>query len=143
MALDIKITPLPGADKIFTKMANMAPVFKEGIRQGWFEAAKVLTKEVRNQMTSAKSGIKRRSLPNRSSAPGESAANQSGTLLRSFGTSVQGYDKLTIGWGINSAVPKHADFVEATRPTLKNTFDAKEGQVVVEIIEEIKREVNK
>jgi hypothetical protein len=109
-------------------------------------------KEANNEILHGhKSGVKWPTLPNRSSAPGETHANQSGALRRSIGWKVHGSDSLTFGYGAGGSpsAPPYARSVEegtvkmAARPSLANAIKATNRNTVVNLEIEIKKAVQK
>ena len=67
-----------------------------------------------------------RTRKHRSSAPGESHANMTGTLRRSLGWKVSGSKRLVFGYGVIQSAPDYAHNVEVTknRPSIKNAVNA-------------------
>jgi HK97 gp10 family phage protein len=147
--VDITFKPKPGTLKTLNKLGNLNPRIREGIRHAWFETGRDLMKEARQQSFGAKKGRKYKNLPSRSSAPGESAAVQSGKLLSSLGYKVRGHQGITWGYGVSRSAPKYAKFVEggtrkmAARPTLQNTVAASTRNIEQNFIHEIKRAIKK
>ena len=109
-------------EELTAEISKIDNFIRQGIQQGLEKSGVDLQKRLRREVNSTKTGIKYRGLRNRSSAPGESHANQSGALLRSFGWEVSP-KKIEFGW-INNP-PDHAVIENGTRnmaprPTLRN-----------------------
>jgi HK97 gp10 family phage protein len=121
-----------------------------GIRHAWFETGKDLEKEANREILKGKkTGKHWPGLRNRSSAPGETHANQSGKLRKSIGWKVHGSDSITFGYGVSGSAPKYAKFMEfgtpkgqmAARPTLQNAVRATERDTQVNLEIEIKKAI--
>jgi len=151
MALDaISVDAKAGTLKAMGKIPNLTNDIKQGIKRAWFATGKDLMKEARQQVRLRKSGKKYKSLRFRSSAPGESHRNQSGTLMRSLGYKIHGHESMTFGYGVEgNKAPDYAIFMEhgtprgqmKPRPTLQNTVNATSRNITVNLTDEINKSV--
>jgi hypothetical protein len=132
----IEIRELPGTDMTIRQAREMTRRTRRGIRHAWFAIGDDLYRSANNEILKGrKSGIKYPNLRNRSSAPFETFANQSGRLRRSLGWKVHGYDSLEFGYGVtgqenSNPAPGYAKWMEdgtpggkmLPRPTLQNAL---------------------
>jgi hypothetical protein len=131
----IRVKESPSNNAVLVDIANLGPDMRNGIRHGFFALGKQLKLDVnkeilrkpkggRTYLVRGPSGRRRRHV---ASAPGETHANQSGTLRKSLGWKVRGYSTMTFGYGVEgrNPEPKYAAFVEngtsrmKARPSLK------------------------
>lgn len=147
----VTITPARGTLLSLGKLRNLSPSIHRGIRHAWFDTGKDLMREADNQiLRKKKTGVKYKTLRRRSSAPGESHANQRGALRRSLGWKVHGSDSVTFGYGVGKSAPDYARFVELgtprgkmkARPTLRNTVKASSRNIEVNLRTAIEKEIS-
>ena len=123
------------------KMTSGQIITERGIRKAWFATGKDLLGELNRAtlakprkgnvyVTRDKAGRRRRHTASR---PGESHANQTGTLRRSAGWKVRGME-LDFGYGVTEPEPEYAGWVEngtrdkngqvkmAARPSVRNSI---------------------
>ncbi len=137
MALTIENAP--GTKAALVKLRAMGGDTERALRHALFDTGRDFMKEIGQQVKGSKGGTKYKALRRRSSAPGESHASQSGKLLKSAGWKVQGFESITVGFGVDKKAPEHAKFVEfgtrnmSSRPTVQNTVAALERNIVVNI----------
>lgn len=111
-------------------LTNLVANFRRGVMGGGAAAVRIITDRARQGMQEGPhSGFHYRSLPNRSSAPGEYAANQSGRAMGSIG----GTNSL---WQMRVWMrAPHAGYIEegtsrmGARPTLGNAVRDTDEQV--------------
>jgi HK97 gp10 family phage protein len=119
-----------GASKLVKgKIKNLDGATRAGIRLGLYNLGTNLKKTASKEMLDKKSKRGRlyryKGRPHRASAPGQTAANRSGTLRKSINFAVQGSEGLTFG-----ARASYAAFLEQgtskmlPRPTLQNSMKA-------------------
>jgi HK97 gp10 family phage protein len=113
-----------------SSLANLALNFRRGVMGGGRAAIDIVVRQAQIGMINGPhSGIKYARLPNTSSAPGESAANQTGRMLGSIG----GTNSL-MSMRIYATAP-HAGYLEygtrrmAPRPVIANAVRDSEAQV--------------
>lgn len=132
-------------DRVFKVLKDIPKLTKRGLRQGMFKVGQGLVAAAsRDILQGAKTGVVyvRRDRGGRrrrhqSSAPGESHANQSGTLRRSLSFQLRGSSEIEFGYGVSSGkeAPDYAKFVEfgttkmKARPSLRNTLNAEQGNM--------------
>lgn len=127
-----------------------------GLRQGFFALGDDLNTELSKQMLAknksgrvyvrrVRGGARRR---HKSSAPGQTPANQSGRMRRARGYQLSGSDQLE--WGIRSGKgAEHAEFLEngtskmSARPGLRNTVRATQRNAHNDFSKNIERELTK
>jgi len=148
----IQITAKPGSLLAMGKLKNLRPHILRGIRQAWFETGRDLMKEANKQILhGTKTGRKYSNLRNRSSAPGESHANQSGDLRKSLGWKAHGAASIEFGYGVDKPTTDYAKFIEfgtpkgqmKPRPTLRNTVLASTRNIEVNLVKGITKEIEK
>lgn len=128
---------------------------ERGIRQGFFELGDDLNNELSKQMLAKnkrgkvyvkriRGGARRR---HKSSAPGQTPANQTGAMRKARGYQISG-DQLE--WGIRSGKDaEHAEFRESgtsrmsARPGLRNTVRATQKNAHNDFSQNIERELTK
>ena len=113
--------------KVLLNFGKLPQQFRKAVRRGHIrngrELSKILKAGIKNP---PKSGVKYRSLPNRSSAVGEYPANQSGNLMKSVKWKVGGL-RLLVGYGTEA---RYGRFLElgvrgrmGPRPGLQTTVN--------------------
>lgn len=93
----ISIKEGPGNNAVFIKLGDMPGIVKHNIRLSLFQIGRSNVRHARNLLRLQKTGVKYPSLPNRSSAPGESPASQTGRLSRNIDFLVRGSSQLEFG----------------------------------------------
>lgn len=118
-----------GQEQAIRSIIEAPERLKEGAQAALEMAGQVLVRQSLLGSANGKSGKQYRNLPNRSSAPGEYPANQSGAHLNSVDYTVEPW-RMTHGAGAG-----HSGFLEdgtskmAPRPTLGNAFRDSQGRL--------------
>jgi len=142
--------------RAFIAIEDLEKRTQRGIRQGFFEVGDDLNNELSKQMLAKnkrgkvyvkriRGGARRR---HKSSAPGQTPANQTGTMRKARGYQISGSDQLE--WGIRSGKgAEHAEFLESgtskmsARPGLRNTVRATQKNAHNDFSSNIERELTK
>ncbi len=132
-------------ERVFGRIEGIEKLTKRGLRQGMFRAGQTLRSEAnRAILNDPKTGIiyvrkiaggRRRR--HRSSAPGETHANLTGTLRKSLSFQLRGSKEIEFGYGVSSGkvAPEYAGAIEfgttrmKARPTLKNALNSQQGNL--------------
>lgn len=145
-------------DRVFGQIENTGEATRRGLRQGMFRSGHTLIKAASQEILHGnKTGITyiRRDRAGRrrrhqASAPGETHANMTGTLRRSLSFQLTGVTQIEFGYGVSAgnSAPEYAAFVEfgttrmRARPSLLNTLNAQQGNLVQHMRDEIVRALN-
>lgn len=129
MPSDFSITIDGRGRRYLIHFDNIPRSWRKGIKKGLNWSGIAVMKETRRLIESGpKTGRKYSGLPNRSSAPGEAPANQSGRLVRSGYHKVRGWDQLEVGERIHYAAYLEHDQTGrriAPRPHLRTAIAIK------------------
>lgn len=144
-------------DRVFGRIEGIEKLTKRGLRQGMFRAGQTLRAEAsREILKGAKTGriyIRKiaggRRRRHRSSAPGETHANLTGTLRKSLSFQLRGSNEIEFGYGVSSgkSAPDYAAFVEfgttkmKPRPSLKNALNSQQGNLTQHFEREIMKAI--
>jgi len=150
------LKPGPRNKKAFIAIEELEKRTERGLRQGFFELGDDLNTELSKQMLAKnkrgrvyvrriRGGTRRR---HKSSAPGQTPANRTGTMRRARGYQLFGSDQLE--WGIRSGKgADYAKFLESgtgrmsARPGLRNTVRATQRNAHNDFSKNIERELTK
>ncbi len=150
-----KLISSPGNKKAFGVIANIPRMTKQGLRAAMFEVGNGLIKRTSTNILAgpksgkvyvkrSRTGLRRR---HKSSAPGQSHANFSGTLRRSLSYQLGGVSQIEFGYGVSTGkiAPEYAGFVEfgtrnmGSRPSLRNGLKDEQSNMVQRFQTGIKR----
>lgn len=139
--------------KVFAKIEGVEKLTRRGLRQGMFKAGNTIIAEAsREILKGSKTGkvyIRRdrkgRRRRHKSSAPGETHANFSGTARRSLSFQIRGSSEIEVGYGVSSGkdAPEHAKHIEfgtknmKARPSVGNAIDSEQGNITQHFEREI------
>jgi len=143
------IRPSQANKEIISRLRNHSTEVQAAVRKAWFVIGDQLKKELQTEILSGtKSGKIRRKRNSRrrhqASAPGETAANDTGEYRRSVGYEIQGWMRLEFGAGRNGEAP-YSKFLEegtskmAPRPGLQNAFYKEQQEIVSIFSDEIRK----
>jgi len=133
-------------DKYIDKHLRDAPVrFKKGCIKGWRKAGQIVRNDIRKLIKEPpKTGRKYASLPNRSSAPGESPAYQYGKLSKTTIYRAFGWNKMEVGYQeIYGLYLERGTSRMKPRPALSTAVSRTEGGVKIALGIEIRKELEK
>ena len=144
-------------DVVFARIEGLDKLTKRGIRQARFKIGHGLIGAASREILKGpktgrvyirldKSGRRRR---HRSSAPGETHANLSGTLRKSLSFQLRGSISMEFGYGVSvpKEAPLYAEFVEfgttkmRARPSLFNAIRSEQGNTLQHFEREIDKEL--
>ena len=148
----LKIRDGPGNAKALISVSTIEDRTRRGIRQAFFGLGDDLLKELSDQMLEknktgriyirkTRSGARRK---HKSSGPGQTPANRTGTLRKSRGYQLKGSDQMEFGYR-----EEYGKFLESgtkkmsARPGLKNTVDATQKTARNRFTASIRRELTK
>lgn len=109
--------------RVFIKINNLTTDIKQALHGALYEIGQQHVVHCRNLLRKEKSGIHHPGLPNRSSAPGEPPATQSGELLRHVGYVVSGNTEMEFGDKSQQGKAPYGRFLELNmnRPHIGQT----------------------
>ncbi len=135
----------PRNNTVFIKLGKMPNTMRYYIRQSLFEIGRSNVKAIRKSFILPKTGFQYRNLPNRSSAPGESPAKQSGDLSRSVDYQVRGASQLEVGDTSQPGKPPYGFILERimNRPHVSAAVKSEYKNTQSSLIKYVKRGMSK